>query len=113
MAITIGTLFAPAQLAAAVATIYTVPANPATSVLSRGRVRFTNTDTVARAITAYGVPSAGTAGATNIFMNAESLAANAHVDVDVPILGAGGTIQAFADVANKVTISALDGVLFS
>jgi hypothetical protein len=113
MAILIAPLFAPSQLTASAATIYTVPATPATSTLSRGRVRFTNTDTASRAITAYAVPSGGTAGVSNVFMNAESLAANAHVDVDVPLLGAGGTIQAFADVASKVTIHALDGILFS
>jgi accessory colonization factor AcfC len=46
-------------------------------------------------------------------MNAEALAANAHVDVDVPLLGPGGTLQALADVTSDVTITALSGVLFS
>jgi hypothetical protein len=46
-------------------------------------------------------------------MNGESLAANAHVDVDVPLMGAGATIQAFAGTASDITMSALAGVLFS
>lgn len=113
MAVTVSTLFVPAQLAAAVAVIYTVPTNPTTNVLSRGRVRFSNTDNAAHTITAYAVPPSGTASASNEFMPGESLAGNSHIDIDVPLLGSGGTIQAFADTANKVTILALDGILFS
>ena len=88
-------------------------ASPSTLVLSRGRVRFTNTSAGSRAITAYAVPSGGSAGAGNCFMNAEALAANAHVDVDLPLLGPGGIFSAFADVANDVTVEPLDGLLFS
>lgn len=113
MAVTVSYLFQPTQLGATAAVIYTAPASPASTVLSRGRVRFTNTSSGARAITAYGVPSGGSAGAGNCFMNAESLAANTHVDVDLPLLGPGGAFEAFADVANDVTVHALDGILFS
>lgn len=113
MAVSITNLFTPVQLGATVTTIYSVSTTPKTNVLSRGRVRFTNTDTVPHAITAYGVPAGGTAGASNAFMNAESLGSNDHVDIDVPLLGPGGTLQAFADMANTVTIHAIDGILFS
>jgi len=113
MAISITNLFAPTVLTAAAATIYTVPTSPTTIVLARGRVRFTNTSAGSRAITAYAVPAAGSAAAGNCFMNAEALAANAHVDVDLPLMPAGAFLQAFADVASDVTITALDGILFS
>lgn len=113
MATAITSLFASVQLTGATTTIYSVPAAPPTTVLRLGRVRFTNTDTVTRAVTAYAVPAAGTAGATNQFMNAETIAANAHLDVDLPLLGAGAFLQAFADVTLKVTVLPLDGILFS
>jgi hypothetical protein len=99
MAVSIGVLFSPTS--------------PATTTLANGRVRFTNTSNAAQAITWYAVPNAGSPGAGNCQMNAESLSANAHVDVDVPLLGPGATIQAFAANASDVTISALAGVLFS
>lgn len=113
MAVSIGVLFNPAQLTGSATTFYTVPASPATTTLANGRVRFTNTSNASRAITLYAVPNAGSAGAGNCQMNAETLAANAHVDVDIPLMGPGATIQAFADVTADVTISALSGTLFS
>jgi hypothetical protein len=113
MAVQVTTLFAPTVLTASAAVIYTAPASPSTTVLTNGRVRFTNTSAGARSITAYAVPAAGSPAAGNCFMNAEALAANAHVDVDVPLLGPGGTLQALADVTSDVTITALSGVLFS
>lgn len=113
MAVSIVVLFAPVQLASSVGVIYAVPAAPTTTVLQRGRVRFSNTDSAAHTITGYAVPAGGSPGASNEFFPGESLAGNTHIDVDVPLLGPGGTIQAFADTAAKVTILPLDGILFS
>jgi hypothetical protein len=113
MAIQITQLFAPSQLGVAAATIYTVPLSPPSTVLMRGRVRFTNTDNGSHAVTAYAIQSGGTASAANCFLAAESIPPNSHLDVDLPVLASGGLIQAFADVAGKVTITQLDGVLFS
>lgn len=113
MAVLITSLFASSQLTGSATTFYTVPSQPTTTVLSRGRVRFTNTDSASHAITAYAVPSGGAAGVGNVFMDAESVAANSHVDVDLPLMGPGATLQAFADTASKVTILPIDGVLFS
>lgn len=113
MAISIVRLFAPTQLTASAATIYTVPTAPTTTVLSRGRVRLANTSAATRQITLYAVPSGGSAGAGNNIFPAESLAANAHVDVDLPLMSIGDFLQGFADTASDVTISALDGILFS
>lgn len=113
MAVQISQLFPATVLTAAAATIYTVPANPTTTTLSRGRIRFTNTSGATRAITAYAIQAGGAAGPANCFLNAETLTMNNHLDVDIPVLGAGGFIQAFADVTNDVTAFQLDGILFS
>jgi hypothetical protein len=113
MTISVGVLFNPTVLTAEAAIIYTVPASPPTTTLANGRVRFTNTSNASQAVTLYAVPSAGTPGAGNCQMNAETLAANAHVDVDIPLMGPGGTLQALAGNASDVTISALAGLLYS
>jgi plastocyanin len=113
MAVQVLQLFAPVELAAAAATIFTVPSLPSTTVLARGRVRFTNTDTASHAVTAYAIQSGGSAVVADCFMNAESIAPNTHLDIDLPVLAAGGFMQAFADTANKVTVLQLDGTLFS
>ena len=112
MAISIGPLFNPTILTASAAVIYTVP-SPSTSVLVNGRIRFTNTSNASQAVTLYAVPAAGSPGAGNCQMNAETLAPNAHVDVDVPLLAQGGTLQAFAGNASEVTVSAISGYLNS
>lgn len=113
MAVQITPLFSPVQLTGSAATIYTLPSAPTTLTLARGRVRFTNTDTAARAVTAYAIPFGGTATAANTFLNAETIAPNQHLDVDLPVLAPGGFIQAFADVTLKVTMFCIDGILFS
>lgn len=112
MAVQITNLFNPVQLTSTAVTLYTVAATPATLVLTRGRIRFTNTDSAGHSVTAYAIPSGGSPTVTNCFLNAEAIAANAHLDSDVPLLGPGGFIQAKADAAN-VSASPLDGVLFS
>ncbi len=61
-----------AQLTNAAATYYTAPAN--TKVVLK-KLTFTNTDTVARTVTVYLVPSGGTAGVTNILVSARAIAA--------------------------------------
>ena len=113
MAVLITQLFAPSQLTASAVTIYTVPTFPASTTLARGRLRFTNTDTSSRAVTVYAIQSGGSATAANCCANAETIAPNSHVDIDIPVLAAGGFIQALADVTTKVTVHALDGILFS
>lgn len=113
MAVSIGVLFNPTVLTGSAAVIYTVPASPSTTTLINGRVRFTNTSNASQAITWYAVPSAGSPGAGNCQGNAETVAANAHLDIDVPLMGPNWTIQAFAGNASEVTVSALAGVLTS
>ena len=113
MSVQITQLFEPVLITDTAATIYTVPTSPATLVLFRGRVRFTNTDTATRSVTVYAVPKGGTAATTNIVANGESIAPNDHLDLDIPVLAAGGFIQALTDSSGKVSASALDGLLFS
>jgi hypothetical protein len=113
MALTFTRLFAPTVLTTAAATIYTCPASPASSLLPNGRVRFTNTTAGAITVTAYAVPLAGSAAAGNCFINAESIAPNAHLDVDVPMLAAGDFLQALASANTSITMTAIYGTVFS
>lgn len=106
-------LFEPTVLTNAAATIFTAPATPANQILSNGRMRFTNTSNATQAVTAYAVPVAGTAGPGNCFLNGESVAANNHIDVDIPVLKAGEFLQAFAGNASDVTVFALAGTLIA
>ena len=113
MALSFTQLFAAAALTNAAVTYYTVPATPTSSVLMNGRVRFTNVTAGAITVTAYAIQIAGSAADSNAFMKAESIAANSHVDVDVPLLAAGGFLQALASAGTSITITALSGVIFS
>lgn len=95
-----------AQLTASAATYYgPVAAN--TKAIPK-KLTFTNTDTSARTVTVYLVPSGGTAGTTNILISARSIGAGETYDcfeVVGQVLLTGGFIQALADVAAKVTIN--------
>lgn len=113
MTTTISQLFTPTQLPAAAAVLYTVPAAPATTILRNGRVRLTNTTGAAQAVTLHVDAAASATGAGNCFLSAVSLAANASVEVDVPVLKAGDTLRGFASAAASVTLHLMDGVLIS
>jgi hypothetical protein len=113
MTINVSQLFAPAALGTSVATYYTVPTLPASNTLMNGKIRFTNVTNGAVTVTAYAIQSGGTAADSNAFMKTESIPANSHVDVAVPMLAAGGFIQALAGAVSSITISCLSGVVFS
>jgi hypothetical protein len=113
MTVQVPVLFVPTLLGASPGIIATVPSTPANVTYANGRVRLTNVDGSAHAVTLYAVPPGGVAGVGNCQLAGESVGPNAHVDVDVPKLPAGGTIQAFADAASVVVISELGGVLIS
>lgn len=113
-AIVIQQFFAPTVLTSSAATLgVAVPTTPSSSTLQNARIRFTNTDTAIHQVTAYAVPLSGAAGAANCFLNAESIAPNSHLDVDVPVLAAGGFIQAKADAGTVVTAFSLGGTVMS
>lgn len=110
MALTIAQLFAPVQLAAAAAVIYTMPA---TGVLKNGRVRLTNNSGVAVPVTLYAAPSAAASAPANCCLNAKSIAANDYLDVDIPTLTGGDTFRGFAGTAAVITIHEMGGVIYS
>jgi len=106
--------FEPKVLTTSDQTIYTVPTNPTTNLLRGGRVRFANSSASAVQITAYAVPSGSTAASPgNVFAPNISVPSNAFIDVDVPLLGPGDSIQALAGVNAAITMSAINGAIFS
>lgn len=113
MTISYSRLFDPAQLGGAAATIYTVPSTPSTSLLRGGRVRLVNTTGAAATATLYAVPASGSASAANAILNAKSIASNDYLDIDLPLMAAGATLQGFSGTANAITISALAGSIYS
>ncbi len=113
MAISYQKLFPPTLLTTSDATIYTVPSVPASTLLRNARVRLTNFTTVATTGRVHAVPSAGSISTTNAFFYEITVPANDYVDVDVPIMAAGDTIQARAGTTSAVNIQAISGGLFS
>lgn len=113
MTLSITQLFAPTQLSTVATPIYVVPTTNPNTVLKGGAVRFTNVSTGSRKITAYACQAGTTPQPGNIFLNQETLNANAHVDILLPVLAAGGQLEAFTDQAMSVNIFQLDGVLFT
>lgn len=109
-------MFPPTLITATVAaaqTLYTLPTAPASLQLAGGRFRFANTTTGTVAVTAFAVASGAAATITSLFLNAETIAANSHLDTDVPVLGPGGSYQTFAGTTAVVTVSQLSGLLLS
>lgn len=112
MTVQVVQMFEPTVLTTSAATLYTVTGAP-TALLQRGRIRFTNTSGSAVNVTAYNVPSGGTAGSANEFCPVLSVPGNSNLDIDVPVLAIGDFVQALASTGSAVVAHALDGVLFS
>lgn len=106
-------LFEPTLLSAAAATLMTVPATVATTLLKGGMVRLTNTSAAAVAVTLYSVPLAGANGATNMIFPGKSIPANDYVDVQIPQMKAGDFLQGFASTASVVNIQPIAGAYYS
>lgn len=113
MAIAYVKFFPPTLLTTSDAIIYTVPTIPATTLLRNARVRLTNFTTLATTARVYAVPNAGSVSTTNTFFYDVTVPADDYIDVDVPIMSAGDTIQARAGTATSVNIQAIAGGLFS
>lgn len=112
MTITYSKFFEPTVLGVTVATLVTVAGVPST--LLRGlRVRFTNTTTLPVTITAYAVPSSGTAANSNAFALGVVVGANGYLDIDVPILKVGDFLQALAGTAASITVQSIWGAYFA
>jgi hypothetical protein len=115
MALTITQLFAPVQLPAAVAVLFSMPTAAAqpTAVLKNGRVRLTNTSGAAVPVTLYAAPSATASAAANCCLSAVSVPANNYVDIDIPTMAAGDTLRGFAGTASVITMHEMGGMLYS
>ena len=114
MTISYSQLFAPVILTTTASVIYTVPSSPTTNLLRGGRIRFANSTNAAVQITAYGVASTSSpAEPGNVFAPNLSVPANGYIDVDVPLLPAGSSIEAAAGSNSAITLSAINGALFS
>jgi hypothetical protein len=113
MTISYSSFFPPTVLGTSAATLYTMPTTPVSSLLRGGRMRATNTTNSAQTVTLYAVPSAGTAGAGNAFASTVSVPANNYLDIDVPILPAGATLQALASAPTSITVHMLAGGVYS
>lgn len=113
MAITYSKFFEPTVLTTSAATIFTVPASPASNLLRGGRVRLTNTTTSAKTARLHAVPAAGALADANAFFFDQTVPANGYVDIDVPIMKAGDFLQGLASATPGVQISAIAGGIFS
>lgn len=112
-ALTFQKLFTPRALSNVLEIVYTCPTAPASACLKNGRVRFTNTTGGAITVTAHTTAPSVVADASNMFLNAVSIAANGYLDVNLPTLGAGDSFQAKASAAASITVSEIGGVIFT
>lgn len=110
MTVSIVKLFPTAVLSTTAETLFTMPANPASSVLKNGRLCVTNNDTAARTVSLY---TAAAATAASCFVAARSLQAGETAYIDVPTLGVGDLIVGKASAGAVVTVHEAGGVLYS
>lgn len=113
MTISYSKFFAPTILTLTAATLLTIPSAPTSTLLRGARIRLTNTTGTAATVTAYAVPLAGTASASNSFLSAQTIAANNYLDVDMPIMQAGDFLQALSGTASSITAHMISGSYFS
>lgn len=113
MAINYQKFFQPQVLTVAAATIYTVPTTPVSNLFRGGRVRLTNSTTTPKTARVHAVPAGGALADVNAFFFDQTVPASGYVDVDVPIMAAGDTIQALASATPGVSIQAMTGGVFS
>jgi len=94
-------------------TLFTIAASPASNLLRNGRVRFANVTAGAVTIKAWAVPAAGAAADANVVLPTLSLAANSYVDLDLPLVGPGGFVQAQAGAVSSIAACSIDGFVQS
>ena len=107
MALTYGRQFAAQELPNAAGSLFT---------LSSGNIRnmtilLVNHTAGAVTVTGHVIPSAGSVGNDNYFMDAESIGAGDRLEVNVPQMAAGDDLQMFASAANSITVHDLDSVV--
>lgn len=95
-----------AQLTTVAATYYTAPNNSLTTISAAS---VTNSTAVPQTVTAYLVPSGGTAGVGNVVCSGRIVAPGETFNVAGCIgqtLAAGGTLQALSDAGAALTLVA-------
>jgi hypothetical protein len=113
MTISYSKFMSPTVLGTSVSTLFSVPAQPAATLLRGARMRLVNTSVATVSVTLHAVPLASSASDGNAFCKNKTIAAGNYLDIDMPIIGAGGTVQALSDTASAVTAHMLNGSLFS
>lgn len=93
--------------------VFLMPTTPATSLLVNGRVRFSNVTAGAITITAWAIPSGGTAINGTLCLPTVSISANSYLDMDIPQLGVSGKLQARAGAAASINVQPMDGFINS
>lgn len=113
MAINYQKFFAPTVLTTSAVILYTVPATPITNLFRGGRVRLTNTTSAPKTARLYAVPASGAVADANAFFFDQTVPAFGYLDIDVPIMAAGDTLQGLASATPGVGIQAMTGGVFS
>lgn len=113
MTISYSKFFDPTVLTTGAVILLTIPSTPTTTLLRGARMRLVNTTASARTVTLYNVPVSGSPVVGNEFCSAKSIAAFDYLDIDVPIIPAGATLQALADANTAITATMLSGSYFS
>jgi hypothetical protein len=106
-------MFAPTNLSSTPVTLYTFTAGASGAVLQRGRIRFVNNGTTSTTVSANAIQTGTTASAANTFLPSTSIAQNATLDVDVPVMTLNGTLTATCAGGTIVAAQAMDGIIFS
>ncbi len=110
MGLVYGKQFSAQYVSNSVTTIFTLTSSMTTATIRNMRIRLINSSVGAVSVSAYIVPNGGSSGNDNIFYTA-SLAAGAMIELDVPQMAKGDSLQASAATATSVTIHDVDSVI--
>lgn len=107
MALDYSRLFAPQQLGTSASTLFTLTAG----TLRNLSIKLVNTTAGAITVTGYVVPTSDTAADDTTFISAESIPSNSYIEVNVPKMISGDSLQMLASGATSITVYELDGVV--
>lgn len=111
MALDLKVLFVPQFIPNASGVLFTMPAAPTDAVMKNGQVRLTNSSAAPVTVT-LNADAAGTAtGTVNEFFSAQTIAAHASIDLQLPTMGAGWTLRGVCSAANAVNIVETGGTI--
>lgn len=114
MTISYAKFFQPTVLSGSNAVLFTIGApQPASTLLRGGRVRLTNVTASPATATLNAVPSGGSLLTGNEFLSAQSITANNYLDVDLPIMAFGDSLQGLSGTASAINITVIAGSYFS